>query len=475
MIDTNLLRRILKLAFPIILIQISVASLTVIDSIMAGAMSVEKLGGMALVIAITNPVVLGMAGLFMVLSGFIGQCAGAVSQKSEIEKSGSEGLLSNTRTRAESDSITQSSQSFSYYLLTGIYLALPLGISACFVAPFLLEGAEQVGVNKQLLSVAKVYMEGYKYSFVPLALFLVMRFFLEGMKKVSVLMLTFVLGIPLNIGANYVLMYGKFGFPELGIAGIGYATTLVWCTNLSVLSFVVFREIKSHSYLARISLRPPIEYFANIIKTGLPVSIMLVLEVGLFSVLGLLSSRLEPADAAAHQIVVNLATFLLNIPLGVGMALTVVVGFHFGAKQFQEIKICAFHGLVLVIFFQGIVGTALIFFSRALVGLYSSDIVVVDTAIGLFGIATLYFLVDAIQLYFTAVMRGMNDSLAPMLINLFCCWVLGVPLALYLVNTSLALKGLWVALLVSFTLSAVLMLVRLLSRHFAPMNKAVLT
>jgi MATE family multidrug resistance protein len=475
MINSSLLRQILALAVPIILIQISIAALTLTDSIMAGGMSVVTLGGLALAITVTNPLVLGMAGLFMVLSGFIAQCFGAASQKSESKKSGTKEAVSGTGASADKESVIKSSQSSFYYLLTGIYLALPLGISTCFIAPFLLETAEAIGVNKELLSVAKVYMSEYKYSFIPLALFLVLRFFLEGISKVSALLLTFVFGIPLNIAANYVLMYGKLGFPERGIAGIGLATTLVWCTNLLVLSFVVFREIKSHSYIPGITLRPPMEYFLNIVKTGFPVSIMLVLEVGLFSVLGLLCSRLGAADAAAHQIVVNIVTFLLNIPLGVGMALTVVIGFQFGAKQFLEIKNCAFHGLALVIFFQGIVVATLMLFSTALVGLYSSDIVVVNTAIGLFGIATLYFLVDAIQIYFAGVMRGMNDSLAPMLINLFCCWFVGVPLALYLVESSLASKGLWIALLVSFTLAAVLMMARLFIKHFAPMNKRILS
>ena len=290
-----------------------------------------------------------------------------------------------------------------------------------------------------------------------------------------VVMLSLFAAIASNAGLNWVLIYGNLGMPALGIVGSGYATSInIW---LSLMVHVLaIRCLPSLQGLApwRAAWLLPRREIGRLLRLGLPIAGMMLLESGLFLAGGLLSGLLGAAALGAHQIALNCASITFMVPLGFAQAATVRVAHELGAGRPATARLAGFMALGLGAGFMLLAAVLLWTFPRAIIGVYididaEANRELVQTALRLFVVAALFQVVDGMQVIAAGALRGFRDTAVPMLlagvgywgIGFAGGWILGFPLGL-------GVYGLWCGLGMGVGVVAVLLSVRLHLRSAAP-------
>jgi MATE family multidrug resistance protein len=258
---------------------------------------------------------------------------------------------------------------------------------------------------------------------------------------------------------GYVLANGKLGFPELGAQGLGIASAvMMWC---QALCFGVY--LWRGSRLAHLRLFDRFELpcragIGDLLKTGMPIGIAILMQGSLFIVTSLLIGRLGSTYLAAHQIAVNLAQLCFMIPLAVAEATTVRVGHALGRGDQGGVRRAAWAGCVIVVLAQCVAALMLLTGHDAIASIYSRDIAVTALASTLLLYTAALQLPDGLQMLSTGALRGLQDTRVPMWLAIFCYWGVGVPLGAGLAfGLDWGPQGIWVGLITALTLATLLM------------------
>ena len=254
------IRQTLKLAGPIILAQLAQVSMTFVDTVMVGWLGTRQLAGVALGGAVLFPLVVVSLGILMAVGPMVAQGHGGGDRK------------------AIKGAVRQ-----------GLWLATLLAVAATLAVwqgSWLLRWS---GQEEEMIVLAEGYLRAIMWGVAPHLWFAVLRCFMEGLSRPRVVLIVTVGGLLLNVAGNYVLMYGKLGFPALGLVGCGWASTLVYWTMFLAMVFFVRRSegLRSYRLLSRLS-RPDWHQFLEVFRIGWPIGAMLGFEVGLFSATALL-------------------------------------------------------------------------------------------------------------------------------------------------------------------------------------------
>jgi len=281
----------------------------------------------------------------------------------------------------------------------------------------------------------------------------VLRGLMESLGRPRPALLISISGIFINIFANWTLMFGNFGFPALGIAGTGWATTCVNLWLFFCLLIWILRDPKLSPYL-RLSPFFKIEkkILSELLKIGLPMGGGILTEVWLFTGTTFLMGHFGSIALAAHQIALNIASASFMIALGVANASTVRVAQAMGRGQTAKAQEAGWIGIMLGMFFMGGVGLLLWNAPHLLIGLYIKTNLPANQAllllsISLLKIAALFQLFDALQVTSQGALRGMKDTRIPMWIGFFCYGGIGLGSALFFAHVlHWREKGLWAGL-----------------------------
>jgi multidrug resistance protein, MATE family len=279
-------------------------------------------------------------------------------------------------------------------------------------------------------------------------------------------MVIIVVSLLLNVPVNYVLMFGYLGFPALGLAGIGWGTTLVyWVSFLASISLIYFHPKSRNYQLFRYLHQFDKEVFFQIFLTGWPMGIQLGMELGLFTVTAMLMGKFGTASLAAHEIAIQASDIFLAIPMAVSSATTARVGQMIGEKNTSSLLRAVFVNLALGVLFAFVVALGFDLFASRIAAIYldinnPDNAVAISQATFFLKLAGVYQIFYSIQYICIGALLALQDTHVPMLINMFSFWGVGLGGG-YLMGIILGWGGigLWYGLILAPAISSILLMV----------------
>ena len=345
-----------------------------------------------------------------------------------------------------------------------LWLAIGLGASLFALITVLPWMLGPMGIAADIVPGASDFLQAIRWGIPALTLYLCMRYLSDGLHWSLPTMLIGFGGLLLLAPAGYVLANGMYGVPEMGAAGLGWASAAMFWAQL--FAFVAYLRWSPRfadlRLFARIE-RPDVATIRDLLGRGLPIGVTITMEGSLFIVTALLIGRLGEVPVAAHQIAINVASLCFMIPFGVAEATTVRVGHALGRGDRDGIRRAYFAGLVLVLGTQALSALVMLFGNHAIVGLYTGDVVVGTLAASLLLYAALFQFPDGVQVLSSGALRGLNDTRVPMWLAALAYWGIGMPVG---AGLGLALdwgpKGMWLGLTAGLSVAAFLLCRRFL-------------
>ncbi|NMH70363.1 MATE family efflux transporter [Bacillus sp. RO3] len=439
--ETNTIRdkikQLLIILIPILITQLGMFAMNFFDTIMSGRYSPIDLAGVAIGSSLWVPVFTGLSGILLAVTPIVAQLIGGGNRKDVPQT-----------------------------VLQGVYAAIALSLAimaagALVLDPILNGMNIEIGVR----SVARDYLIALSFGMVPLFIYNVLRSFIDALGMTRVTMIITLLSLPINVLFNYLLIFGKFGFPELGGVGAGYASAITYWTITLIAFWVVHTKAPFNEFSVFKTLyKPNLFKWKELFLIGVPIGLSIFFEVSIFSAVTLLMSNYDTVVIAAHQAAINFASFLYMIPLSISMALTIVVGFEVGAKRLRDAKIYSWMGVSFALLLAVMYGVILLVFRSEISYLYSDDPYVLELTAHFLLYAVFFQLSDAIQAPVQGALRGYKDVNITFMMALVSYWVIGLPLGYALANyTAFGPYGYWLGLTSGLTAGAITLSARLVS------------
>jgi len=295
----------------------------------------------------------------------------------------------------------------------------------------------------------------------------VCRRYLQGMHAAMPVMLALVTANLINALGNWVLIYGHYGFPALGVAGSAWATVISRAYMLGSLLFAVWWIDRKRTREAHIDDRHGLWHvdrafdaarLRRLLALGLPAASQVGAEVGVFALATALSGMLDPISSASHQIALNLAGVAFMIPLGLGSAGAVRVGHAVGAGDRPRAAAAGWTAILLATLVMVASGLTFVLMPEQLIGLFSTDPSVLSVGTSLLLLAAIFQLFDGIQGVITGTLRGLGDTRTPMTVNLIAHWLFGLPISYILCFVvGWGVWGLWIGLSLGLIITGVIL------------------
>ncbi len=432
--------RLVKLGTPILIGQLALTGMGTVDTIMAGNYAASDLAAIAIGQSLWLPVIIFFVGLFAATTTTIAHHSGA-------------------RSAAGIKSTAQQS------LWLALFFA-PLGIGLLVNGDVLIA---MLGVDQTVSNIAQDYLLYLAFGFPAALQFFALRGFSDGQGRTRPMMLIYIFAFICNVPLNYILIFGKFGMPELGGAGCGLATSIVLWIQLFAMLLVAVR----HRHLRQVTIlrdwRPPNRHEQwQLLSLGVPIGLIGLAEVALFSAVALIIAPLGTNILAANQVANSISALTFMLPLSVGMAITIRVGTRLGANDMEGARFSSLVGISVAAMLACFSMLTIILGRDQIAGLYTNDQSVIYGASALLIYAAVYQIPDAVQISVVSALRGYRDTHLPLLTVLVAYWVISVPLGWCLTKgvggiEPMGAKGMWIGLVCGLSCAAVLQSLRL--RH----------
>ncbi len=425
------------LAAPLALTQLAQMAMGFVDVMMIGRLGTVALAGGVLGSTLFFTLLLICIGVVMAVNPMVAQAAGA-GDHAEVGRSARQGLW------------------------LAAALGLPLFLLLTFSERFLLA----VGQEPEAASLAGSYLLAIRWGILPNLLFTALRGFCEGLARPRPVLIITLTAVLLNAFGNWVLMFGKFGFPALGLAGCGWSSAIVMALMFVMMAIYVRRSSSLRNYRVFRELRKPdLDHFRTLFKLGWPIGAQFGLEAGLFTASTLIVGLFGTTALAAHQVALNASSVTFMVPLGIGMAATVRVGQAVGLGDRSAVARAGWTAIVLGTAFM--FGSAMLFWFKPewVVWIYTGqnstgpvDEAVIQLAASLLAIAGVFQLFDGAQATAAGALRGLKDTRVPMLIGATAYWVVGIGTALVLAfGFGMEARGIWWGLTAGLATAAILL------------------
>lgn len=423
----------LKIGLPVIIAQLLQMSMNFVDTVMAGNLSAQDLAAVAVGGAVFMPFMMLAAGILMAVTPVVAQLVGARNFRD---------IGINAR----------------QVLWLSLFLSIPIF--------FLIRNLEFVmhflDVTPAIIPVAQGYLNAISWGIFAVCGYMALRFFNEGLSATRPGMYFALLGVFVNVIGNYVLMYGKLGFPELGARGCGYASSIVGLTMfLGMLIFTMnYKPYERFDIFSSFRM-PDWPSLRELLRVGVPIGLSSTMEVSMFALVSLLMGSLSTIAVAGHQVAINFAAMTFMVPFGLSTAITTRVGNAIGKGTMHEARRRGYIGITLATFFMCITAALMYLFPDVITGIYTRDAAVKEVAVSLLYMAAIFQISDGLQVSGYGALRGLKDTKIPMYVNFVAYWLVGLPLGYYLgIVRGIGPQGLWMGLIAGLTIAAVLHNVR---------------
>jgi MATE family multidrug resistance protein len=351
----------------------------------------------------------------------------------------------------------------------GIVLALCLSIPSMILIWFAPHLLTLIGQNQEVVDNVSRLLHGLVWGLPGFLLFLVFREFISVFALTRTVMLVAFSSLPLTFGLNYVFIYGTYGLPKLGIAGIGFAGAIImWFMFLCLLIFSSSHSLlKNHVSFK--SFKFDLNKIFDMLYIGVPSGSLFVLEAGMFLAAATLMGYFGVSALAAYQIAMQWAIISYSIPFALSMATALQVGHAMGEKNPSHAKRLAFINLGLGLLISALVAIIFITCPDTLIKIFSNynehSLQTTNLAVTFLTIAAIFQCMDAVQGIANGALRGFKDTLIPMLLSAGCYWLLGVGSAYYLsFHTDLKARGIWYGLTLGICSVGIVLVLRLLKK-----------
>jgi MATE family multidrug resistance protein len=419
------LRALLRLAAPIAAAQLGSMAMGVVDTLMAGPLGEEALAGLALGNTIFFSVVVVGSGTLMSLDSHVSQ------------------LWGGGRTRDCGAALGQ-----------GIWLAVALAVPLTLLMaaiPFVLP---RFGYEPALAHAGEAYLRPLLPGVLPLLLFQAYRSALAAVNVTRPVLFGVIAGNLVHIGLNLWFLRGGWGLSPLGVEGLAWSTSLSRIVLLGGAWWGWHRGLRTLN-LGSVWTRPDPARLRGLLRTGLPLGGILAAEVACFGSITLLQGVLGRTALAAHQVVLNIASVIFMVPLGIGAAAAVRCGQAIGRGSPAEARRAGWTAVRLGLVYSVLTATTLVLGRALLLGLYRPPAAVLDLAETLILVCAVFQAADATQSIIMGALRGVGDTRWPFLIVMIAYWLLGVPAGAALAFTAdLGPVGLWWGLTLGLSLVA---------------------
>lgn len=339
-----------------------------------------------------------------------------------------------------------------------IYLSLGLSLilfALVFVgAPLVLS---HLGLEPLVEGVAKNYLWYLALGIIPLLLFSTIRSLFDALGLTKLSMYLMLLLLPLNGSFNYALIYGAFGFPEMGGAGAGLGTSLAYWVLLLISLLVAVKHPKVRFYeLWKIR---PLDKKSLIegIRLGLPIGGTFFAEVVIFSVVGLVMAKFSSLIIASHQAAMNFSNLMYAFPMSISTSMSIIVSYEIGANRPDDVKRFCKLGRLTALGIAGFTFLFLYILRDRVSALYGSDTEFIRMTSVFLTYSLFFQLADTFAAPLQGILRGYKDTQVPFYLGLIAYWGVSLPLGLFLdYYTSLGPYGYWIGLIASLVTSGIL-------------------
>ncbi|CAH0246371.1 Multidrug resistance protein NorM [Peribacillus simplex] len=432
---TQKIRLLFYILIPILITQISMYAMTFFDVMMSGQYSTQDVAGVSIGSSLWTPVYTGLSGILIALTPVVSQLVGS-----------------------------RQSKSVSYSVMQAIYLAIALAMFILIIGVFSLNPVlNAMDLEDNVHMVAHDYLIALSLGIIPLFVYNALRAFIDALGQTRISMIITLCALPVNVLFNYLLIYGKFGFPELGGVGSGYATAITyWLIALVAILVVVkinpFSAYKVFSEFFRVSWKE----WRALLLIGVPIGLAIFFETSIFSAVTLLMSKYDTVTIASHQIAMNFASLLYMIPLSISMALTIVIGFEIGAARYKDAKEYSWIGISMALTMSLVLSTILFLFREPVASLYTKDHEVMMLTSHFLIYAIFFQISDALQAPIQGILRGYKDVNVTFAMSLVSYWILGLPIGYFFAKyTDMGAFGYWIGLISGLALGAIGLAARL--------------
>lgn len=432
----------LKLSLPVMLGMLGHTLVSLVDNIMVGKLDPTNLAAVSL----------GNSFVFIGMAIGIGFSSAITPLIAEADSENNHHKLQST---------------FVHGIILCTALSLLLFLSIFFFRDIML----LMNQPEAVVELALPYLELVVISLIPLLIFQAFKQFCDGLSLTIYPMYAAVIANVINVLINYVLIFGKFGFPQMGIMGAAIGTLISRTVMLVFLILIVKYNSKIKQCLNDIrQIKIDKLMFKKILDIGIPSSLQMVFEVVFFTTAIWLSGLLGENPQSANQIALNLSSMTFMIASGLSVSAMVRVGNQKGLKNYVDLRRISFSilllGLILALFFA----LCFILFSDLLPYIYidlnntlnyKDNLEVIEITSKLLIIAAVYQISDTIQVIILAALRGMQDVKIPTLITFVAYWLIGFPVSYFLGSDDmLGSEGIWIGLLSGLTIAATLLYIR---------------
>ena len=427
------LRPTLRLALPLVLAEIGWMSMNIVDTMMVGRLpnSAVAISAVSISSNIFHVLAFFGEGLLIGLDTLISQSFGA-GRREDCYRS----------------------------LLNGVYLTFVM--TPILTLPIFLFRAffQRIHLEVSVIDLAIPYTYALGAGMFPLLLYFAVRRSLQAMDMVRPVAFSLVTANIINLVANYALIYGKWGFPAMGVEGSGWSTALARLYMVLVLIVYLFwYDRRHHTALLKTPVEIDLKRIRHLLALGFPAATQMTVEIGVFALVAALIARLGPIALASHQIALNTVAFTFMIPLGISSAAAVRVGQAIGRKDPVGAALAGNTAILLGAGFMFCMSAVLLVFPRYIALMYTNDAVVIKSAIALLAAGAAFQLFDGIQTVATGALRGTGDTRTPMLCHFSAYWLIGLPLGIYLCfRLHWGALGLWIGLSLALILIGILLL-----------------
>ncbi|MCF6357031.1 MAG: MATE family efflux transporter [Draconibacterium sp.] len=422
-------KRNLLLAFPIVLSQVGQITVHLVDNMMVGHVGTTELAAASFA---NNVFMIGMyfgMGITYGLTPLIG-------------KAYSNGKLHEVAALLKNGMFTHFAAAIVLtVVMFGIYFTLPL-----------------LGQPVEVLNLAKPYFLLLCLSYLPFMLFFSLKQFFEGIGNTKIAMQITLSANVVNIIINYLFIFGKFGFPEMGLvgAGIGTMVSRLFMALLFIIYIYKLQKFKKYFIEARKQVFS-VEKITSILKIGIPIGFQIIVELLAFGIGAIMMGWLGEIPLAAHQVAIGLASFTYMISLGVSQANTIRVSHQMGVKDYKSLRMAALASTQLVLAFMLIMGGVFVVARNYLPLMFTLDRAVIDIAAGLLIIAAIFQVFDGLQVVMLSTLRGIADVKFPMFIAFFAYLLVGIPTSYILTFVfNMGPQGIWYGYLVGLGTAGIL-------------------
>jgi MATE family multidrug resistance protein len=405
----------LRLAAPLVAAELGWMAMGIVDTVCAGHVSPSAIGAVGLGSMAFYTVGIFAAGLLLGLDTLVSQAYGA-------------GDLDDCR----------------HSLINGIWLSIFLVAPVMLALEAAIPLLATFGVDPQVMRDTRPYMHVLNMSALPLLLFFAFRRYLQSVNIVRPIMIALVTANLVNLAGNLILVFGRFGAPQLGATGAAYATLLSRIYMAITLAVVI---LKHDPGIMHVSWKPDFTRVRRLVKLGFPAAMQIGLETGVFATVTVLIGKIGATALAGHQIALATVSTTFMIPLGISSAASVRVGHAIGRGDPEGAARSGWTGLALGGIVMSIAAVMLLTIPQQIARLFTPDAATIAAGVSLLRVAAFFQLFDGLQVVATGALRGTGDTRTPMLCHFTGYWVIGLPVGWVLsFHYGLGAAGLWMGL-----------------------------